>query len=97
MHKFELVPMDQNGLDFLDASFSSSHQSRASTELDPVTKRSRRLAANNLTQQLMQVKATLIAQVNLQYECQSALSRTMTIGALKATLKNGIVEFYNNW
>ena len=69
MHKFELVPMDQNGLDFLDASFSSSHQSRASTsELDRATKRSRILAGNPLAQQLMQVKATLIAQVNLQYE-----------------------------
>ena len=46
MHKFELVPIAQNGLDLLDASFSSqnsqSRDSYASTDLDELGRISKR-------------------------------------------------------
>lgn len=45
----------------------------------------------------MQVKATLIAQVNMQNESENAFSRQLTLGVLKATLKNGVIEFFSNW
>ena len=32
MHKFELVPMRQNGMDFLEDSFSSTHSSKEGGE-----------------------------------------------------------------
>ena len=45
----------------------------------------------------MQVKATLIAQVNLHYEAENTFAKNLMIGTLKAALKNGVIEFYNCW
>ena len=45
----------------------------------------------------MQVKVTIIQQVNLRYEAQSEFGQKMLEGTLKAMLKNSVTEFFTNW
>ena len=45
----------------------------------------------------LQVKATMISQVNLRLNCENEFAQNMLMGPLKALLKNGVIEFFNNW
>ena len=109
MHRFELVkkkaPRESAELDLSFEQGASQSSSRLNTEggrsSNNLSSKSNPLRANlNLSQNRepeMQVKVTMITQVNLRLGLENSFAKELVDSSLKSALKNGVVEFYGAW